>query len=151
MRSRVGTHRSGAKYPRDTLFKGRSIQELLVRDTSVRDTSTLHLVMLRYLRLHTVASYHYTSRRPVEKLTAGENDGSCQVLQASYHMLSNRPRKAFSCYIPVPSTLQEIRENNWQLGLDKENCQLLYMPRTTCRPEVLGIAVSWQRMRKAVS
>jgi hypothetical protein len=37
-RSRVGTHRSGAQYPRDALFKGRNIQEL-----SVGDTSTLHL------------------------------------------------------------------------------------------------------------
>ncbi len=42
MRSRVGTHRSGAKYPREALFKGRNIQELSVRDTSVGDTSTLH-------------------------------------------------------------------------------------------------------------
>ncbi len=42
MRSRVGTHQSGAKYPRDALFKGRNIQELSVRDTSVGDTSTLH-------------------------------------------------------------------------------------------------------------
>jgi hypothetical protein len=38
----VGTHRSGAKYPRDALFKGRNIQELSVRDTSVGNTSTLH-------------------------------------------------------------------------------------------------------------
>ncbi len=38
----VGTHRSGAQYPRDTLFKGRNIQEFSVRDTSVGDTSTLH-------------------------------------------------------------------------------------------------------------
>jgi hypothetical protein len=37
MRSRVGTHRPGEKYPRDTLFKGRNIQELSVRDTSVGD------------------------------------------------------------------------------------------------------------------
>jgi hypothetical protein len=37
MRSRVGTHRSGAKYPRDALFKGCNIQEL-----SVGDISTLH-------------------------------------------------------------------------------------------------------------
>jgi hypothetical protein len=41
-KSRVGTHWSGAQYPRDTLFKGRNIQELSVGDTSVRDTSTLH-------------------------------------------------------------------------------------------------------------
>jgi hypothetical protein len=32
---RVGTHWSGAQYPRDTLFKGRNIQELSVGDTSV--------------------------------------------------------------------------------------------------------------------
>jgi hypothetical protein len=36
-RSRVGTHRTGAQYERDALFKGRNIQEL-----SVGDTSTLH-------------------------------------------------------------------------------------------------------------
>jgi hypothetical protein len=42
MRSRVGTHRSGAQHSRDALFKGRNIQELSVRDTSVGDTSTLH-------------------------------------------------------------------------------------------------------------
>jgi hypothetical protein len=41
--SRVGTHWSEAQYLRDTLFKGRNIQELLVGDTSVGDTSTLHL------------------------------------------------------------------------------------------------------------
>jgi hypothetical protein len=41
-RSRVGTHQSGAQYPRDNLFKGRNIQELSVGDTSVEDTSTLH-------------------------------------------------------------------------------------------------------------
>ncbi len=41
-RSRVGTHRYGAQYSRDALFKGRNIQELSVRDTAVRDTSTLH-------------------------------------------------------------------------------------------------------------
>jgi hypothetical protein len=35
--SRVGTHWSGAQYPRNTLFKGRNIREL-----SVGDTSTLH-------------------------------------------------------------------------------------------------------------
>ncbi len=40
--SRVGTHWSGAQYLRDALFKGRNIQELLVGDTSVGDTSTLH-------------------------------------------------------------------------------------------------------------
>jgi hypothetical protein len=32
-RSRVGTHRSGAQYPRDALFKGRYIQKFSVRDT----------------------------------------------------------------------------------------------------------------------
>ncbi len=42
--SRVGTHRSGAQYPRDALFKGRNIQELSVGDTSIGDTSTLHPV-----------------------------------------------------------------------------------------------------------
>jgi hypothetical protein len=42
-RSRVGTHQSGPKYPRDALFKGRNIQEFSIRDTSVGDTSTLHL------------------------------------------------------------------------------------------------------------
>jgi hypothetical protein len=42
MRSRVGTHRSRAEYPRDALFKGCNIQEFPVRDTSVGDTSTLH-------------------------------------------------------------------------------------------------------------
>ncbi len=40
--SRDGTHWSGAQYPRDALFKGRNIQELSVRDTSVGDISTLH-------------------------------------------------------------------------------------------------------------
>jgi hypothetical protein len=40
--SRVGTHWSGAQYPRDALFKGRDIQELSVGDTSVGNTSTLH-------------------------------------------------------------------------------------------------------------
>ncbi len=40
--SRVGSHWSGAQYPRDALFKWRNIQELLVGDTSVGDTSTLH-------------------------------------------------------------------------------------------------------------
>jgi hypothetical protein len=44
MWSRVGTHHSGAQYPRNALFKGRNIQELSVRDTSVGDTSTLHPV-----------------------------------------------------------------------------------------------------------
>jgi hypothetical protein len=43
-KSRVGTHWSGAQYPRDTLFKGCNIQELSVGDTSVGDTSTLHPV-----------------------------------------------------------------------------------------------------------
>ncbi len=38
-RSRVGTHRSGAQYPREALSKGRNIQELSVGDTSVGDTS----------------------------------------------------------------------------------------------------------------
>ena len=42
MWSRVGTDRSEALYPKDNLFKGRNIQELSVRDTSVGDTSTLH-------------------------------------------------------------------------------------------------------------
>jgi hypothetical protein len=37
-RSMVGTHRSGARYPRDALFKGRNIQEFSVGDTSVGDT-----------------------------------------------------------------------------------------------------------------
>jgi hypothetical protein len=41
-RTRVGTHRSGAQYPRDALFKGRNIQEFSVGDTSVGGTSTLH-------------------------------------------------------------------------------------------------------------
>jgi hypothetical protein len=45
MRSRVGTHGSGAQYPREALFKGRNIQEFSVGDTSVRDTSTLHLIL----------------------------------------------------------------------------------------------------------
>jgi hypothetical protein len=40
--SRVGTHWPRAQYPRDALFKGRNIQELSVRDTSVGATSTLH-------------------------------------------------------------------------------------------------------------
>jgi hypothetical protein len=40
--SRVGKHRSGTHYSRDSLFKGRIIQEFSVGDTSVRDTSTLH-------------------------------------------------------------------------------------------------------------
>jgi hypothetical protein len=39
-RSRVGTHQSGTQYSRDALFKGRNIQELLVGDTSVGETST---------------------------------------------------------------------------------------------------------------
>ncbi len=39
--SRVGTHQSGALYPRDALSKGHNIQEL-----SVRDTSTLHPIFL---------------------------------------------------------------------------------------------------------
>ena len=39
---RVGTHWSGAQYPRDSLFKGGNIQEHLVGDTWVGDTSTLH-------------------------------------------------------------------------------------------------------------
>jgi hypothetical protein len=41
-RSRVGTHWSGAQYPRDALIKGRNMLEFLVGDTSVGDTSTLH-------------------------------------------------------------------------------------------------------------
>ncbi len=41
MQSRVGTHWSGAQYPRDALFKGRNIQEFSVGDTSVGGTSTL--------------------------------------------------------------------------------------------------------------
>ncbi len=41
-RSRVGTHRSGAQNPRNTLFKVRNIQELSVGDTLVGDTSILH-------------------------------------------------------------------------------------------------------------
>ena len=40
--SRVGTHWSGAQYPRDALFKGRNIQEFSDGDASVGDTSTLH-------------------------------------------------------------------------------------------------------------
>ncbi len=48
-RSRVGTHRSGAQYPRDALSKGRNIQELSVRDTSVGDTSTLHPWMVGWV------------------------------------------------------------------------------------------------------
>ncbi len=43
--SRVGTHWSGAQFPRDALLKGCNIQELLVGDTSVGETSTLHLYM----------------------------------------------------------------------------------------------------------
>ena len=42
MKSRVGKHWSGEQNPRDTLFKGRNIQELSVGDTSVGDTSTSH-------------------------------------------------------------------------------------------------------------
>jgi hypothetical protein len=38
--SRVSTHRSGAQYPRDALFKGRNIQDLSDGNTSVGDTST---------------------------------------------------------------------------------------------------------------
>ncbi len=40
--SRVGTHRSGAWYPRDALFKGSNIQEFSVGDPSVGEISTLH-------------------------------------------------------------------------------------------------------------
>jgi hypothetical protein len=40
--SRVGTHWSGAQFPRDALLKGCNIQELSVGDTSVGETSTLH-------------------------------------------------------------------------------------------------------------
>ncbi len=47
--SRVGTHWSRAQYPRDALFKGRNIQELSVRNTSVGDTSTLHQFFLPVL------------------------------------------------------------------------------------------------------
>jgi hypothetical protein len=46
MQSRVGTHWSGAQYPRDALFKGRNIQELSIGDRSVGDTSTLHQFQL---------------------------------------------------------------------------------------------------------
>ena len=38
--SRVGTHWSGAQYPRDAFSKGRNIQELSVGDTSVRDAAS---------------------------------------------------------------------------------------------------------------
>jgi hypothetical protein len=55
-KSRVGTHCSGAQNPRDTLFKGRNIQELSVGDTSVGDTSTLHHFM------------NYKSKKYVKKI-----------------------------------------------------------------------------------